>query len=57
MKYHSTYKNCDIYFSTQPGYALKWSSYCEGMFIHSDTLDGIKRLITHTIKEAKHGLR
>ena len=45
MKYHSTYKQHQIYRNSN-GYGLPWISYVNGLFMSADTLRGIRRLIT-----------
>lgn len=50
MKYHSTYKGCNIYRNTEPGFHLPWISYVDGLFVYADTLQGIKRMIKGTEK-------
>jgi len=46
MKLHSSYKGHLIYAKTEVGYALKWGTYVNGMFMYADTLAGIKKLIS-----------
>ena len=43
------YRGCIIGRNHNPA-ALKWSSYCDGTFLAADTLRGMKRLITDTLK-------
>lgn len=47
--YHSTYKGVIIWRNTEPGYALRWTANVHGDKVASDTLHGIRQMITDTL--------
>lgn len=48
-----TYKGYDIFYNTEPGFALKWQTLGLNGYLSADTLNGIKQLINKEIKGAK----